>query len=123
MPMEAFTCNVKHNPTLEEAEDFSVLNYYGEQSFMVGSEGLQRKTWDQINSEDFARNKTLPWLVIEDFFIDEPYETKANEQVCSAMRRIAVYLPDQDAKIDSQMELKTGQVYEIATGFSIWESD
>ena len=61
--------------------------------------------------------------MIEDFLIDEPYETKANEQVCSAMRRIAVYLPDQDAKIDSQMELKTGQVYEIATGFSIWESD
>ena len=44
-------------------------------SFMRESEGLLSRTWDQINSEDFARNKTTPWFPIDDYLIDKPYET------------------------------------------------
>ena len=77
-------------------------------SFMTESEGLLSRTWDQINSEDFARNKTTPWFPIDDYLIDEPYETKQNQQSCSVWRRIAADFPDEKVPVVSQMDLKLG---------------
>ena len=79
-------------------------------SFMSESEGLLSRTWDQINSEDFARNKTTPWFPIDDYLIDKPYETTYIQlkQSCSAWRRITADFPGQEVPVVSQMDLKLG---------------
>ena len=48
---ESVACTVRHMDNLEYASVYTINNYYGEQTFTIGSEGLVGKGWYNVNAE------------------------------------------------------------------------